>query len=103
MSYCIVPWLQNVATPCKIPFYGEASCAAFRYFSLACATSQMLTIQLNAWTLGNAFQKQQLPDGASLAVALVGIEFWVLPIQPISLCAIVLGPVDTSVFRAKFR
>jgi hypothetical protein len=58
MSYCIVPWLQNVTKTCKIPVYGQASCDLFRYFSLACTCSQMLTIQLNAWTLGNTIRNR---------------------------------------------
>jgi len=53
MSYCILPWLQNVEKSCMIPIYGQSTCNHFRYFSLACTMSQMLTIQLNAWVLAN--------------------------------------------------
>jgi len=55
MSYCIVPWLQNVPRAMKIPFIGPVSHWKFRCFALACTSSQMLTIQLNAWVLGSAF------------------------------------------------
>jgi len=56
MSYCIVPWLQTVENSCRIPLYGQASCNLFRYFSLACTVSQMLTIQLNAWVLADTLR-----------------------------------------------
>jgi len=54
MSYCIVPWLQTVVDKsCRIPLYGPVSFDKFRYFSLACTATQMLTILMNAWVLGN--------------------------------------------------
>jgi len=56
MSYCIVPWLQNVERTMIIPFYGPADCDLFQRFSLACTLSQILTIQLNAWVLGNTIR-----------------------------------------------
>jgi hypothetical protein len=53
MSYCIVPWVQNVERTMMIPFYGQATCKQFQYFSLLCTMSQIMTIQLNAWVLAN--------------------------------------------------
>jgi len=55
MSFCIVPWLQNVKKAMTIPIVGQVDHQTFRYFALACTSSQMLTIQLNAWVLGSAF------------------------------------------------
>jgi len=55
MRFCLVPWLQNVPKAMKIPFVGPVDHKTFRYFALACTASQMLTIQLNAWVLGNSY------------------------------------------------